>query len=891
MQMRFRQIDFSKKELIFALHREGEYISDLICKEGSFYELEHLEILHYLPIKKNGLFIDIGANIGNHTLYYSKIMQREVYSFEPIKENFRLLKRNVFINGLEKKVKCFNFALSNKSSTVKMVQNYEHNSGTFSIVSGAGDIPTKCLDEMQIEEDVAYIKIDVEGQELNVLQGAKELIIKNKPIISTEYHFGDEFNAIDSFLSTLGYRAAFVAGKSSNAIFIHNTTMVSNDLAVTQNLVEQLRSRGWLTPHIPPSTVHRDNISKKVLTISKQQSYKNKTVKFDEKLLVEQAYVKQSHIDILLTNKVIEPDSIAKMIIEKLPKESKNILINFSDKLFDDTTSICIDKDYVISINEQKVFSDKISRKTLTDVIRYLQHYLKACHFLIVVDFQESLLELAHELFELNKVEYGVIVSEIIPLHWEKWSWLSNSRFIYTDDADIYKQFSIRYIFNIELKEKISIDKKDFTPYKAKISIDKAIQKKGLLISYYYEPALSVGIFRPSYWFNNINEISNGEISLELATAMRQVPKQDNLHVIPDYGTVTGITTHANIKKEHEAIKNMVNTVAFSWTQTLQEYFDAHPELEYDFVILTGNPFMHFYFSEYVKKKWDAVVIQDYRDPMGKNPRFYSKDPKITKRNEQLRQKYEDEFCSQANIVVTVNEYCAKDMSPLSPQPVEIIRNGYNDKVIDNIHISESIKEIFPKKKFTHYKVSALLSFIKKSKKRAKNNYVKRLCYAGSFAHDRKPENLIKSIKNTLGYELHHFGTPYPILVKSSNKRLISHGKKAYDDVIASMLCMDIGVVYCSHDFESTTKIYDYIACDMVILVITSPENPKPYTLSKELEGLDHVYWVVNTEEAITEFLANTTFAENIKRPQREQFSRKEGTKKLINLIKRKDNG
>ncbi len=885
--MRYKSIDFFDQNIIFALY-EDEYISNLIVKGSNFYELDHLEILHYLPIREDGMFVDIGANIGNHTLYYAKILKRKVYAFEPIQNNYKLLKHNILLNGVYESVKSFNFALGSRDTTVLMSQNYEDNAGTWSIVAPCGDIVVHPLDSVIDKEDVAYIKIDVEGKELDVLKGAKKTIERCKPVVSTEFHFGSEFEKIDAFLSKLGYKKAFIAGRSTNAIFIHSSTIDNTELSVLQNFIEQVRNKQGLEPHILPRNNFKNKVIKRKFIPKNSYSKDLKTKELDsidKDLLLEKAFLKNSELESKKSD-IAEPNDIAQLIINKLSKSTQKIVINFTDKRVDDFTTISIDNDYKISINDELVFEEKISKKVITDTIRFLQASLSEARFLIIIPLEEELLAVAHELFELNQLEYGIVVSKIIPLHWEKWSWLSNARFIYTEDKDIYKEFSTKYIFHIDLVEKISIDKQEFLPFKPQVIINKKAEKKGLLISYYYEPALSVGIFRPAYWFNNIEEISNSKVHLELVTAMRQMPEQKNLHYVPDYGTVTGITTDASIKKEHEQIKSMVNTVAFSWTKSLESYFDAHPELEYDFVILTGNPFMHFYFSEYAKKRWGAKVIQDYRDPMGKNPRFYSKDIEITKRNEQMRQGYEDRFCSEADIVVTVNEYCAKDMSVMSPQPVEIIGNGYNDKVIDSIDTSKltHIVEKFPQIVFSS-KSFNFFSLLGKSKKRSQNNYIKRLCYAGSFAHDRKPENLIQSVRDVLGYELHHFGTPYPILAKSGNKRLVSHAKKPYDEVIASMVCMDIGVVYCSHDFESTTKIYDYIACDMVILVITSEENQRPYNLSRELEGLEYVYWIVNNEEKITEFLVNTVFPEKIKRPQREKFSRREGVKKLINLI------
>lgn len=886
-----QEVNFANDNIMFSLHEEGEYISDFIRKEENFYELDHLEILNYLPIKNEGAFIDIGANIGNHTIYYAKIMNRDVYAFEPIKENCQLLKNNILLNKIGNKVKSFNFALGNVETDVYISKNYKDNSGTWSVKSSNGDIPCKRLDTVLDDTlTIAYMKLDVEGQELNVLKGAKKTIVKNKPIISTEYHFGIEFSKIENFLKKLGYKVAFIAGRSSNAIFIHSSVMDAGSLANLQNFIEQLKMKNLLMPKTlsyDSSFLEEKQSLSKIETIQQPQVLKQQ-ISFNEDDILAKAFFEDEKLSTSRKIDIIEPNVIADIIIDKIGKAKKDIVVNFTEKSIDTIDSINFSHEDTVLFNNQEIISGHISQKTQLDVIRHLISTVKSFNFISLVDFDEKHLSMAHELYELNGVEYGIFVTEVPHLHWEKWTYLSNAKFIRTDDEELLKLFQTKFIFHIDLDKKNLVTKDEFSIFDAKIEISHKAKKRGLLISYYYEPAMSVGVFRPSYWFNKIQNLSKETVHLELVTAMHQIPNQENIHFVPDYGCVTSIFTDTAIKQEHEKIKNSVNTVAFSWTKSLEKYFDNHPELSYDFVILTGNPFMHFYFSDYAQEKWGATIIQDYRDPMGKNPRFYSKDSNITDKNEKMRQSYEDQFCAKADVVITVNEYCAKDMSIMSPQPVEIIRNGYDDRAVDNIDQLDLklAKEQFPYKELQAVSTFNPLNYFNR-KNRSPNNRVIRLCYAGSFAHDRKPENLIKSVKNTLGYELHHFGTPYPIMQKSTNSRLVSHGKASYNKVISSMLCMDIGVVYCSHDFESTTKIYDYIACNMVILVITSEANLRPFTLSRELEGLEHVYWVANREDLIDDFLQHTVFLTNINRPQREKFSRKEGTKKLINLIER----
>lgn len=86
-----------------------DYIGGIIRSTHDYYEKEVLEYFkEYLPI--NGVIYDIGANIGNHTLYFSNYLgPKKVYSFEPAKELYDVLAFNVQANNL-KNVEVFNYA-------------------------------------------------------------------------------------------------------------------------------------------------------------------------------------------------------------------------------------------------------------------------------------------------------------------------------------------------------------------------------------------------------------------------------------------------------------------------------------------------------------------------------------------------------------------------------------------------------------------------------------------------------------------------------------------------------------------------------------------------------------------------------------------------------------
>ncbi len=175
--------------------------------------------LHFTSlIKKEGAIIDIGANVGMMSAYLSKKNPKAViYAFEPIDINYQTLKRVIRFFRLQN-IKAFPLALGNQQTTVKMVlpivanayrQGFSHVITDMELVNGIiSEVPMEKLDEIveiNALPSIAAIKIDVENFEFEVLQGAKQLLLKHKPLIFCElwndHHRSDCF----LFMENLGY--------------------------------------------------------------------------------------------------------------------------------------------------------------------------------------------------------------------------------------------------------------------------------------------------------------------------------------------------------------------------------------------------------------------------------------------------------------------------------------------------------------------------------------------------------------------------------------------------------------------------------------------------------------------------------------------------------------
>jgi FkbM family methyltransferase len=164
-------------------------------------------IINYLKKLNLKYFIDVGAHKGEFLSYILSLNYKKIYCFEPQKKIFLILYKN-FKN--KKNVQLFNLGLANKNSKIMFYENKLTSTSTFSksintpfskiknlILNSKNlyidkyPINVRTLDEIFINKkiDNIFLKIDVEGFELNVLKGAKKLLSKKVKFILIEKHF------------------------------------------------------------------------------------------------------------------------------------------------------------------------------------------------------------------------------------------------------------------------------------------------------------------------------------------------------------------------------------------------------------------------------------------------------------------------------------------------------------------------------------------------------------------------------------------------------------------------------------------------------------------------------------------------------------------------------
>ena len=160
---------FTKNSKLFISKRETAATANLYCGLHEFEDMCFL--LHFL--RKEDLFLDIGANIGSYTILASSEIGAKTISIEPIPSTFDSLTRNIKINNTEMLVRPLNIGLGSAKGVLKFTKSLDTtNHVARSEDKDTIDVPVETLDTLCEMDIPILIKMDVEGFETEVVNGA-----------------------------------------------------------------------------------------------------------------------------------------------------------------------------------------------------------------------------------------------------------------------------------------------------------------------------------------------------------------------------------------------------------------------------------------------------------------------------------------------------------------------------------------------------------------------------------------------------------------------------------------------------------------------------------------------------------------------------------------------
>ncbi len=351
-----------------------------------------------------------------------------------------------------------------------------------------------------------------------------------------------------------------------------------------------------------------------------------------------------------------------------------------------------------------------------------------------------------------------------------------------------------------------------------------------LFISYYYDPYPGVGAKRITYWAENIHQYGFHSTVL---TATEQNSKKDNIiYIAPE--------------NKKQLLSHFIKDAGVQWLPALKKYFLKNKtSFNYDYVLISGGPFMHFGIGKFLKQHFNTKVILDFRDPFANNPRFNDGVFKKT-----IKTFFEKKFYSNSDIIIAVNDVCKNLFK--KTEKTTVINNGYDESGIQFV-INQS----------TNYKKGLIIN-------------------GGKLYDDCDVNHLISVIANNKGLFFKQIGQKKEFSIK--NERIKSIDFLPYTNLLEEIAKAEITTVLTSgKPFETPTKIYDYIALNKKILIITEG-GLKRGEIDNILKDYPNVVWTKNNQTDIKNAIIQLQKME-LKPFDSSKYSRAYGLKKLVKIL------
>lgn len=211
--------EYSKKVFWGYLEaQEGNIDSDIrYCTNGAYFN-------ELTKKKRTGAFLDCGSYDGESAIAYMKFIGEEcqVFAFEPDKENFQNL-----VDKMENKsnVVCVNKGCYSSEKQLSFVSNGDMSSSLQEYGSDVVEVTT--IDSVVGEEKVAFIKMDIEGAELEALKGARKVIERDMPILAiSAYHKQEDLITLIPYIYGLGNK------REKYQVYLRHHGVVQTELVI-----------------------------------------------------------------------------------------------------------------------------------------------------------------------------------------------------------------------------------------------------------------------------------------------------------------------------------------------------------------------------------------------------------------------------------------------------------------------------------------------------------------------------------------------------------------------------------------------------------------------------------------------------------------------------------
>jgi FkbM family methyltransferase len=206
----------------------ARYVHNHVADE---IEMDYLELL----ADPDRGAVDVGANLGRYSIRLAALTQR-VWAFEPHPRLSRILEKSLPGNVIVKQA-----AVSNRHGTIELRVPLKRDQqieslGTLEIMGDVGAyrtirVPMLTLDGLS-SENIGFIKIDVEGHELSVVEGGLKLLAAQRPIVlveADEHHKAGTTSDLFKLMAFAGYQGVFILRNSVRIISDFDPETMQNE--------------------------------------------------------------------------------------------------------------------------------------------------------------------------------------------------------------------------------------------------------------------------------------------------------------------------------------------------------------------------------------------------------------------------------------------------------------------------------------------------------------------------------------------------------------------------------------------------------------------------------------------------------------------------------------